>query len=97
MVAEVKLLMPRSTKKVPFFDHHLIKKVESAAGSKRPIKTCSRRSVILPQMVGHTIAIHNGKNYHPVVINENMVGNKLGEFSITRVFKGHGGDKKSGK
>ncbi|HHW4680730.1 MAG TPA: 30S ribosomal protein S19 [Xylella taiwanensis] len=89
--------MPRSTKKGPFFDHYLIKKVESAVGSKRPIKTSSRRSVILPQMVGLTVAVHNGKNYVPVLINENMVGHKLGEFSITRIFKGHSGDKKSGK
>ncbi|HHW4678214.1 MAG TPA: 30S ribosomal protein S19 [Xylella sp.] len=90
--------MPRSTKKGPFFDHHLIKKIESAVGgSKRPIKTSSRRSVILPEMVGFTIAVHNGKNYVPVLINENMVGGKLGEYSHTRLFKGHGGDKKSGK
>jgi small subunit ribosomal protein S19 len=91
--------MARSLKKGPFVDHHLIKKVESAvaANNKRPIKTWSRRSMILPEMVGLTIAVHNGKAHIPVLINENMVGHKFGEFALTRTFKGHGGDKKSGK
>ncbi|PNS07582.1 30S ribosomal protein S19 [Solilutibacter silvestris] len=90
--------MPRSLKKGPFIDHHLIKKVEVAGtNTKKPIKTWSRRSMIMPEMVGFTIAVHNGKAHVPVLINENMVGHKLGEFSLTRTFKGHGGDKKSGK
>lgn len=89
--------MPRSLKKGPFVDHHLLKKVEGAAGSKRPIKTWSRRSMILPEMVGLMIAVHNGKNHIPVLISENMVGHKLGEFAVTRTFKGHSGDRKSGK
>ena len=89
--------MARSLKKGPFVDHHLIKKVEAAAGSKRPIKTCSRRSMILPEMVGFTIAVHNGKNHVPVLVNENMVGHKLGEFAVTRTFKGHGGDQKTSR
>jgi small subunit ribosomal protein S19 len=88
--------MARSLKKGPFVDHHLVKKVESAQGSKKPIKTWSRRSMILPEMVGFTIAIHNGKVHVPVLVNENMVGHKLGEFAVTRTFKGHGGDKKAG-
>ncbi|MCH9643313.1 MAG: 30S ribosomal protein S19 [Gammaproteobacteria bacterium] len=88
--------MPRSVNKGPFVDHHLMIKVEkAAAGSdKRPIKTWSRRSVILPEMVGLTIAIHNGRAHVPIYISENMVGHKLGEFAITRTFKGHSGDKK---
>lgn len=91
--------MSRSLKKGPFVDHHLAKKVEAAmaSNSKRPIKTWSRRSMILPDMVGLTIAVHNGKVHMPVLVNENMVGHKLGEFAMTRTFKGHGGDKKSGK
>ena len=91
--------MARSLKKGPFVDLHLLKKVEAASGSntKRPIKTWSRRSMILPEMVGFTIAVHNGKAHVPVLVNENMVGHKLGEFAVTRTFKGHGGDKKSGK
>ncbi|MGV6482539.1 30S ribosomal protein S19, partial [Stenotrophomonas indicatrix] len=76
--------MARSLKKGPFVDHHLVAKVAAAAGSKRPIKTWSRRSMILPDMVGVTIAVHNGKNHIPVLVNENMVGHKLGEFAITR-------------
>ena len=90
--------MPRSLKKGPFVDLHLAKKVDTAVAtsSKRPIKTWSRRSMILPEMVGLTIAIHNGKAHVPVIVNENMVGHKLGEFAQTRVFKGHGGDKKAG-
>ena len=89
--------MARSLKKGPFVDHHLQKKVEaaSAASNKRPIKTWSRRSMILPEMVGLTLAIHNGRQHVPVLVNENMVGHKLGEFAITRTFKGHSGDKKS--
>jgi small subunit ribosomal protein S19 len=91
--------MPRSLKKGPFVDLHLAKKVDTAVAtsSKRPIKTWSRRSMILPEMVGLTIAVHNGKAHVPVLVNENMVGHKLGEFSLTRTFKGHGGDKKSGR
>jgi small subunit ribosomal protein S19 len=88
--------MARSVKKGPFVDGHLMKKVEAAqaAKDKRPIKTWSRRSMILPEMVGLTIAIHNGRQHVPVLVNENMVGHKLGEFAVTRTFKGHGGDKK---
>ena len=91
--------MARSLKKGPFVDLHLLKKVEvaSATNTKRPIKTWSRRSMILPEMVGYTLAVHNGRNHIPVLVNENMVGHKLGEFALTRTFKGHGGDKKSGK
>jgi len=89
--------MARSLKKGPFVDLHLLKKVEAASGSntKRPIKTWSRRSMILPEMVGFTIAVHNGKAHVPVLVNENMVGHKLGEFAATRTFKSHSGDKKS--
>ena len=88
--------MPRSLKKGPFIDLHLIKKVEAAAGKgdKRPIKTWSRRSMVSPDMVGLTIAVHNGKQHIPVYVSEEMVGHKLGEFAITRTFKGHVGDKK---
>ncbi len=89
--------MARSLKKGPFVDHHLVAKVAAAAGSKRPVKTWSRRSMILPDMVGVTIAVHNGKNHIPVLVNENMVGHKLGELGSSRTSKGHGGDKKSGK
>ncbi len=89
--------MPRSLKKGPFIDHHLRKKVEVAnqAGSKKPIKTWSRRSTILPEMIGLTIAVHNGRAHVPVYITDNMVGHKLGEFSLTRTFKGHAADKKA--
>ncbi|MBK14442.1 MAG: 30S ribosomal protein S19 [Porticoccaceae bacterium] len=89
--------MPRSLKKGPFVDHHLLKKVELAleAKDRRPIKTWSRRSMILPDMVGLTIAIHNGRQHIPVLINEEMVGHKLGEFSPTRTYRGHAADKKS--
>jgi small subunit ribosomal protein S19 len=89
--------MPRSLKKGPFVDPHLQKKVDVAAASnsKRPIKTWSRRSMILPEMVGLTIAIHNGRQHVPVLVNENMVGHKLGEFAVTRTFKSHAGDKKA--
>ncbi len=89
--------MPRSIKKGPFIDHHLQKKVDDAIAnnSKRPIKTWSRRSMISPDMVGLTIAIHNGRQHVPVLINEQMVGHKLGEFAATRTFRGHSGDRKS--
>jgi small subunit ribosomal protein S19 len=88
--------MARSIKKGPFVDGHLMKKVEaaSAAKDKRPIKTWSRRSTILPDFVGLTIAVHNGKQHIPVYVTENMVGHKLGEFALTRTFKGHSADKK---
>lgn len=88
--------MPRSLRKGPFVDHHLMSKVESAiaSNSKKPIKTWSRRSMIAPDMVGLTIAIHNGRQHVPVLINENMVGHKLGEFAPTRTFRGHSGDRK---
>jgi small subunit ribosomal protein S19 len=88
--------MPRSLKKGPFVDLHLLKKVEAAAAKndRKPIKTWSRRSMVLPDMVGLTIAVHNGKQHIPVLITENMVGHKLGEFSPTRTFKAHSGDKK---
>lgn len=88
--------MPRSIKKGPFVDHHLMKKVDEAvaSNSRRPIKTWSRRSMILPQMIGLTIAVHNGRQHVPVLISENMVGHKLGEFAVTRTFKGHVANKK---
>ena len=89
--------MPRSIKKSPFIDHHLEKKVLEArdANNKRPIKTWSRRSMISPEMIGLTLAVHNGKQHVPVFVTEDMVGHKLGEFSPTRTFKGHAADKKS--
>jgi small subunit ribosomal protein S19 len=89
--------MPRSIRKGPFVDHHLMKKVEEAAAnnSRRPIKTWSRRSMILPEMVGLTIAVHNGRQHVPVLVSENMVGHKLGEFALTRTYRGHAADKKS--
>ena len=89
--------MARSIKKGPFVDIHLQKKVETvrATSDKRPVKTWSRRSTVLPEFVGLTIAIHNGKQHIPVYISENMVGHKLGEFSLTRTFKGHAADKKA--
>ena len=89
--------MPRSLKKGPFVDLHLLKKVEVAQASndRRPIKTWSRRSMIVPTMVGLTIAVHNGRQHVPVLINEDMVGHKLGEFAGTRSFRGHVADKKS--
>lgn len=91
--------MPRSTSKGPFVDHHLLKKVEQAKkeGSNRPIKTWSRRSMITPEMVGLTIAVHNGRQHVPIYVSENMVGHKLGEFSITRTFRAHSGDRKAKK
>jgi small subunit ribosomal protein S19 len=89
--------VPRSLKKGPFIDLHLLKKVETAAekNDRRPIKTWSRRSMILPNMVGLTIAVHNGRLHVPVVVNEEMVGHKLGEFAVTRTYKGHVADKKA--
>jgi len=91
--------MGRSVKKGPFVDAHLLKKIEvvQAGKDKRPIKTWSRRSTILPDFVGLTIAVHNGKQHIPVYITENMVGHKLGEFSLTRTFKGHTAGKKAKK
>ena len=88
--------MARSIKKGPFVDGHLMQKVEAAqaAKDKRPIKTWSRRSTIIPDFVGLTIAVHNGKQHIPVYVTENMVGHKLGEFALTRTFKGHSADKK---
>ena len=88
--------MSRSLKKGPFVDGHLMKKVEAAQSSrdKRPLKTWSCRSTILPEFIGLTIAVHNGRQHVPVYINENMVGHKLGEFAMTRTFKGHASDKK---
>lgn len=89
--------MPRSVRKGPFVDHHLQKKVDVARqnNDKRPIKTWSRRSLIMPDMVGLTIAVHNGRDHIPVHISENMVGHKLGEFAQTRTFRGHVADRKS--
>lgn len=89
--------MPRSLKKGPFIDGHLQKKVEAASANndRRVVKTWSRRSTILPEMVGLTFAVHNGKKFVPVFITENMVGHKLGEFSPTRTFHGHAADKKA--
>ncbi|MCU7914327.1 MAG: 30S ribosomal protein S19 [Candidatus Thiodiazotropha sp. (ex Gloverina cf. vestifex)] len=89
--------MPRSIRKGPFIDHHLAKKVDDAVAqnNKRPIKTWSRRSVVLPEMVGLTIAVHNGRQHVPVLISENMVGHKLGEFAQTRTYRGHAADRKS--
>jgi small subunit ribosomal protein S19 len=89
--------VPRSIKKGPFVDHHLVKKVDEAvaSNSKRPIKTWSRRSMILPEMVGLTIAVYNGRQHVPVLVSENMVGHKLGEFAVTRTYRGHAADKKA--
>ncbi|MDR1489978.1 MAG: 30S ribosomal protein S19 [Desulfovibrio sp.] len=91
--------MPRSLKKGPFIDSHLLRKVETANSNndRRIIKTWSRRSTVLPEMVGLTFAVHNGKKFIPVFVTENMVGHKLGEFSITRTFHGHSGDRKTAK
>ena len=89
--------MSRSLKKGPFVDLHLLKKVEAAmaTSSKKPIKTWSRRSMIIPEMVGMTIAVHNGRQHMPVFVSEQMVGHKLGEFAVTRTFRGHAADKKT--
>ncbi len=89
--------MPRSLHKGPFVDLHLMKKVETAVATndKRPIRTWSRRSMIVPDMVGLTIAVHNGRQHIPISVNEDMVGHKLGEFSPTRTFRGHAADRKA--
>jgi len=89
--------VPRSLKKGPFIDHHLLVKVNKAVEAKdrKPIKTWSRRSTIFPEMVGLTIAVHNGRQHVPVLVNENMVGHKLGEFALTRTFRGHVANKKA--
>jgi len=89
--------VPRSIKKGPFIDHHLLKKVLDAikSSARRVIKTWSRRSTVLPEMIGLTIAVHNGRLHIPVHITKDMVGHKLGEFSLTRTFKGHSGDRKT--
>ena len=89
--------MARSIKKGPFVDHHLLQKVESAieTNNKRPIKTWSRRSMIMPEMVGLTIAVHNGRQHVPILISDQMIGHKLGEFAATRTFRGHSGDRKT--
>ena len=89
--------MPRSIKKGPFIDGSLLKKVKAAAeaNNRRPIKTWSRRSMILPEMVGLTIAVHNGRQHVPILINDQMIGHKLGEFAQTRTFRGHSGDRKA--
>ncbi len=89
--------MARSVKKGPFVDTHLLKKIEKArdTNDKRPIKTWSRRSTILPDFIGLTVAVHNGKQHIPIYVTENMVGHKFGEFSLTRTFKGHAGDEKA--
>lgn len=91
--------MARSQKKGPFVDQHLLKKIDTvrATSDKRPIKTWSRRSTILPDFIGLTMAVHNGRTHVPVYVSENMVGHKLGEFSLTRTFKGHAADKKAKK
>ncbi len=91
--------MGRSLKKGPFYDEHLHRKVEmlNTASRKRVVKTWSRRSTILPEWVNHTIAVYNGKKFIPVFITENMVGHKLGEFAVTRTFRGHAGSAKSGR
>ena len=89
--------MARSIKKGPFIDGHLLKKIQSLneANEKRVLKTWSRRSTIVPEMIGHTFAVHNGRKFIPVYVTENMVGHKLGEFAPTRTFHGHSGDRKA--
>ncbi|NOQ88667.1 MAG: 30S ribosomal protein S19 [Gammaproteobacteria bacterium] len=89
--------MPRSLKKGPFIDHHLLTKVNKAVetNDRKPIKTWSRRSTVFPEMVGLTIAVHNGRQHVPVLVNENMVGHKLGEFALTRTYRGHTANKKA--
>lgn len=91
--------MARSIRKGPFIDHHLLKKIEDAnteGGKRKVIKTWSRRSTILPNMVGLTIAVHDGRKHVPVMVNENMIGHKLGEFALTRTFRGHADKKAKG-
>jgi small subunit ribosomal protein S19 len=87
--------VPRSIKKGPFIDAHLEKKVQGAIANnnRKPIKTWSRRSMIIPDMIGLTIAVHNGRDHVPILISENMIGHKLGEFAVTRTFRGHTGDR----
>ncbi len=87
--------MARSVWKGPFVDHHLLKKIEemNRTNDRKVIQTWSRRSTVTPDMVGHTIAVHNGRKFIPVYVTENMVGHKLGEFALTRTFKGHAGSK----
>ena len=89
--------MPRSLKKGPFIDLHLLTKVETAveSGNKKPIKTWSRRSMIIPKMIGLTIAVHNGRQHVPVFVTDEMIGHKLGEFAPTRTYRGHVADKKA--
>ena len=89
--------MPRSLRKGPFVDLHLMKKVEKAkeTNDKRPIKTWSRRSMVMPDMVGLTISVHNGRQHVPIFVSEDMVGHKLGEFAPTRTFRGHAGDRRA--
>jgi len=89
--------VPRSLKKGPFIDHHLLVKVNKAVETKdrKPIKTWSRRSTVFPEMVGLTIAVHNGRQHVPVLVNENMVGHKLGEFALTRTYRGHTANRKA--
>ena len=89
--------MARSIRKGPFIDTHLARRVEKAAAenSKRPIKTWSRRSMVIPEMVGLTIAVHNGRQHVPILISDQMIGHKLGEFAATRTFRGHSGDRKT--
>ena len=89
--------MPRSIKKGPFVDHHLMDKVvkASSANDKRPIKTWSRRSMVIPEMIGLTISVYNGRQHVPVLVNEDMVGHKLGEVSPTRTYRGHAADRKA--
>ncbi len=91
--------MGRSSRKGPFIDQHLVDKIEALnrTGEKKVVKTWSRRSVITPEFIGHTVAVHNGKKFIPVYITENMVGHKLGEFAMTRTFKGHSGAAKDKK
>ena len=91
--------MPRSLKKGPFVDYHLLKKVDdlNAASEKRVIKTWSRRSTIIPEMIGHTIAVHDGRKHVPVYVSESMVGHKLGEFAPTRTFRFHAGQERGAK
>ena len=91
--------MPRSLKKGPFIVQHLLQKVEKAveSGDKKPVKTWSRRSIIIPSMIGLTIAVHNGRQHVPVYVSDEMVGHKLGEFAPTRTFRGHAADKAASK
>jgi small subunit ribosomal protein S19 len=91
--------MGRSVRKGPFIDDHLVRKIEALnrTGEKKVIRTWSRRSIITPELIGHTVAVHNGKRFIPVYLTENMVGHRLGEFSPTRTFRGHTGSKKAEK